>query len=232
MREVLHKFPSTPHLFWLGDAGVRDDKVLTPAEVKVFLSGPVLIEEKVDGANLGLSFDATGQLRFQNRGNWLDGKLTGQWERLRGWAAEHEARISGVLPKDQILFGEWCYAAHSNHYARLPDWFLVFDVYDVKRRRFWSAARRDALAAAAGLATVPKLSMGVFTQTELLEMLAGPSALGGGPSEGMYLRREDGEWLLDRAKIVGSDFTQAISKHWSRESMVLNALRKTPVASA
>lgn len=231
MSDILHKFPSTPHLAWLGGSGVRDDKVLTPSEVAAFLSGPVIVEEKVDGANLGISLDRAGQMHFQNRGNWLDGKLTGQWERLRGWAAEHEARIVDVLPKDQILFGEWCYAMHSIRYDRLPDWFLVFDVFNRKDRRFWSAARRDALAAAARLATVPKVSSGVFTQTELLAMLDGPSALGGGPREGLYLRREEGKWLLDRAKIVRPDFTQAISKHWSRKSLVLNAIRLTPVPS-
>jgi len=231
MSEVLHKFPSTPHLVWQGEADVRDDKVLTPAQVEVFLSGPVLVEEKVDGANLGLSFDATGRLRRQNRGNWLEGKLSGQWERLRGWTAEHEARLRDVLPQDHILFGEWCYATHSVRYDRLPDWFLVFDVYDRKQRRFWSASRRDALAAAARFAVVPRVASGIFVRSDLLAMLDGPSALGDGPCEGLYLRREEGDWLLDRAKIVRPDFTQAISEHWSRKSLVLNAIRQTPVPS-
>lgn len=47
------RFPHTPHLAWLGKGESRDDKVLSQAEAKAFLAGPVLLEEKVDGANLG-----------------------------------------------------------------------------------------------------------------------------------------------------------------------------------
>ncbi|WP_257945770.1 RNA ligase family protein, partial [Pseudomonas plecoglossicida] len=54
------------------------------------------------------------------------------------------------------LFGEWCAARHSLDYGTLPDWFLLFDVYDRSTGRFWSTVRRDALAAEAGLATVPR----------------------------------------------------------------------------
>ena len=50
-----YKFPHTPHLLWLGPGEPREDKVLTPSEVAEFLAGDVIIEEKVDGANLGLS---------------------------------------------------------------------------------------------------------------------------------------------------------------------------------
>jgi len=100
MREVLHKYPSTQHLAWLGRENVRDDKVLTPAEVRSFLSESAVVEEKVDGANLGLSFGKAGELRFQNRGNWLARKLTRQWESLRVWAADHEAGLRNNLPSD------------------------------------------------------------------------------------------------------------------------------------
>jgi hypothetical protein len=224
MDEVLHKYPSTPHLDWLGQENVRDDKVLTPAEARKFLSGPVVVEEKVDGANLGLSFDPVSQLRFQNRGNWLSGKLTGQWERLHGWAADHEAGLRDNLPSGHILFGEWCYIKHSIRYECLPDWFLVFDVYDCREQKFWSVRRRDALAAAAHLATVPRLSIGLFSPADLRTILDGRSDLYGGPREGIYLRREDDDWLLRRAKLVQLGFTQTITVHWTRQGLVANRL--------
>ena len=222
MDEVLYKFPSTPHLTWLGQETVRGDKVLTLSEAKKFLSGLVVLEEKVDGANLGLSFDQVSQLRFQNRGNWLAGKFTGQWERLRGWAAEHEAVLGENLPRGHILFGEWCAIKHSIRYDCLSDWFLVFDVYDCAEQKFWSAKRRDSLAAAAHLATVPRISKGLFSMDDLQTLLDGRSNLYVGPREGIYLRREDENWLLDRAKLVHAGFTQAISDHWTRHSFVSN----------
>ena len=71
MTNVFHKFPHTPHMLWLGTGSPRDDKVLNPAEVTEFLSGEVIVEEKVDGANLGLSLGPDGRVRAQSRGNYL-----------------------------------------------------------------------------------------------------------------------------------------------------------------
>jgi glutaredoxin-like protein len=48
------KFPSTPHLEWLGTARVRGDKLLSTARRRTLLSRTVTIEEKVDGANVGI----------------------------------------------------------------------------------------------------------------------------------------------------------------------------------
>src|SRR5690606_8447222 len=107
----------------------------TRDSVSDLLSQPLEIEEKVDGANLGISFDECGAIRFQNRGNWLQGRLTGQWKGLRGWAARHLSSLRDRLPPDHVLFGEWCYAKHTVPYDRLPDWFVGFDVYDPAARR-------------------------------------------------------------------------------------------------
>src|SRR5690606_5510157 len=62
MTEFL-RFPHTPHLAWLGTAPLRGDKVLSPVEVEALLSRTVVVEEKVDGANLGFSVDESGALR-------------------------------------------------------------------------------------------------------------------------------------------------------------------------
>ena len=224
MSAAFHKFPSTPHLAWLSAGNVRDDKLMTAQEVKDFLSGPVIIEEKVDGANLGLSFGDNGELRFQNRGNWLKSKLDGQWERLRGWAAAHEHVLRERLPKPHILFGEWCYARHSVAYNRLPDWFLAFDVFDTVSERFWSTSRRNSLLVECGLACVPEVTRGTFALEKIKALLARQSAVGDSLLEGLYLRREDNQFLIARAKIVRPEFTQAIEEHWSKSGLIPNCL--------
>lgn len=222
--DLLRKFPKTPHVLWLSPQPARDDKLMTPAEAEAFLaSGEIVVEEKVDGANLGLSFDDAGRLRAQNRGNFLEGRLTGQWEGLRGWLAQHEAKLREYLPPGAVLYGEWCYAQHSMAYTRLPDWFLGFDVLDISDR-FWSTRRRDVLFATAGLKPVREVARGKFTLRELRPLLSEPSGYGDGPLEGVYLRREDGEWLLQRAKLVRPEFVQAIGEHWSRGPLYVNRL--------
>ena len=73
------RFPHTPHLAWLGAGEPRDDKVLTPVEAGALLSDVVSVEEKLDGANLGFSLGSDGQLRAQNRGQYLSAPHAGQW---------------------------------------------------------------------------------------------------------------------------------------------------------
>ena len=221
---MLRKFPKTPHLLWLSPQPARDDKVMSNTEAEAFLDvGECVVEEKVDGANLGLSFDESGRLRAQNRGNFLEGRLTGQWEGLRGWLACHEPKLREHLPPGAVLFGEWCYAQHSMAYSHLPDWFLGFDVLDVSAR-FLTTHRRDALFGAIGFMPIRCVARGRFTLYQLQAMLSGPSAYGDGPVEGLYLRREDNEWLLQRAKLVRPEFVQAIGEHWSRGPLHMNRL--------
>jgi hypothetical protein len=221
------RFPRTPHLAWLGAGHPREDKVLDTQESRAFLSGNVVVEEKVDGANLGLSLDEAGRLRAQNRGSYLDpSNLTGQWKPLQRWLATRRFALAEALGLELLLFGEWCYAVHSVRYTRLPDWFLAFDVYDRLEGAFWSVERRDALARHLNLATVPSLGHGRF-KLDTLTTLLGQSALGDGPAEGLYIRREQRGRLLQRAKLVRAEFAQAISDHWSHRTIEANRIATT-----
>ena len=141
------RFPHTPHLAWLGHDAPRDDKVLSPAEAKTLLVGDVAVEEKLDGANLGFSLSSDGSLRAQNRGQYLAEPHAGQFARLPAWLAQHGDALRSALTPGLMVFGEWCAARHSLDYAALPDWFLLFDVYERSTGRFWSSTRRNALAA-------------------------------------------------------------------------------------
>jgi len=208
---------------WLASGEPRDDKVLSPAEVAELLAGDVVIEEKLDGANLGLSVSADGVLRAQNRGQYLLQPFNGQFARLGPWLAAHEDKLFDALGANLIAFGEWCAARHSLNYASLPDWWLVFDVYDRATGQFWSTARRDAWAAQLGLITVPKLHTGHVDMNQLRECVhVRHSLFRQGPLEGIVIRRENVEWLEQRAKLVRADFTQAIEGHWRSRALQWN----------
>lgn len=225
MRLGFFRFPHTPHIAWLGEGEPRDDKVLLPTEVKTLLAGDVVVEEKLDGANLGLSLGQDGQLRAQNRGQYLLEPHAGQFARLTPWLAQHGEALAGVLTDDLILFGEWCTARHTLEYTALPDWYLLFDVYDRSAGAFWSSQRRNVLAADIGLTVVPKIKYGQFTLDELQKLLATQSSrYRTGPVEGIVIRRESAEWCEARAKLVRTDFTQAIGEHWRKRSIEWNRL--------
>ena len=226
------RFPTTPHLAWLAEDGLpRDDKVLSPAEAQALLSGDVVMEEKLDGANLGLSLSPDGALRAQNRGQYLSEPHAGQFARLPAWLAQHEPGLRTVLRPELMLFGEWCAARHSLGYDTLPDWFLLFDVYDRNSGRFWSTSRRNELAADAGLFTVPLVSSGRTTLATLKQLVMDtPSRYRAGlPLEGVVVRRESGGWCEARAKLVRPDFTQAIDTHWRKRAIDWNRVDWTHV---
>lgn len=218
------RFPHTPHLAWLGEGQPRGDKVLAPHDVRELLARTVVVEEKVDGANLGFSVDEQGVLRAQNRGAYLElDSPKAQFKPLKRWLQPRAEALAAALFPDLILFGEWCYAVHSVRYTRLPDWFLAFDVFDRASGEFWSAGRRNALTAELGLAVVPQLGSGHFDLPQLTALL-GNSRLSDGPAEGLYVRQDAGDQSVARAKLVRREFVQAIDEHWSKKALVPNGL--------
>lgn len=220
------RFPHTPHLAWLGDGSPRDDKVLSPNEVTALLAGDVVVEEKLDGANVGFSLAPDGSLRAQNRGQYLAEPHAGQFARLPAWLAQHGEGLRAVLKPNLILFGEWCAARHSLGYATLPDWLLLFDVYDRSADRFWSSARRNALARSAGLVTVPQVLHGKATVPKLKKLVGDTaSRYRAGALEGVVIRRESADWCEARAKLVRPDFTQAIDTHWRKRALEWNRIQ-------
>ncbi len=217
------KFPHTPHLLWLGRVPPRADKVLSPSEVERFLSQEVVVEEKIDGANLGFSVGVDGSLKAQNRGTYLTPPGERQFSGLWNWLRARNEGLVENLGANLMLFGEWCLARHAIRYDLLPDWFLGFDVYDRVEGRFWGTRRRDQLLEKLGLRSVPKLAQGVFL-AHSLPSLIGHSGFAEGPMEGIYLRRESGDWLIERAKVVSAQFVQSIEEHWRNKPFERNRL--------
>ena len=224
MTKDFFKFPSTPHLATMPGVDIRGDKVLSESERDEFLQHDLMVEEKVDGANLGISFDSEGNIRAQNRGAYLHLPGSGQWKKLGDWLAPRADTLFEHLSDRFILFGEWCYAQHTVFYDRLPDWFLGFDVYDKRFGRFLSSKRRDDLFTKMGVAQVPVLARGHFAYPEVQKFLS-TSKLSDQPAEGIYHRLDQDDWLAQRAKLVRPAFIQAVEQHWSRSAIRPNQLR-------
>jgi len=219
------RFPRTPHLAWLSDGTPRDDKVLPPNEAQALLSREVVVEEKLDGANLGVSVDEEGKLRLQNRGQYLGAPYGGQFSRANDWIERHRHDLAPALGHGLILFGEWCAARHSIAYEHLPDWFLAFDIYDRGAMRFWSTHRRDAWADHLDIPIVPVLARRRMTLAGLKELVMTAASRFGSPKlEGVIIRRDNSEFLQERAKLVRPDFTQSIGRHWRHKQIEWNAV--------
>lgn len=144
----------------------RDDLLLDPADEQVFYSSPrgrqqlVAIEEKVDGANLGISISQEDlTLCVQNRSHYINSKTHRQFSSLDSWLAEHSPALYDLLePGRHVLFGEWVYAKHSIHYTHLPGYFLTFDLYDGKEGRFHSWRERNRRLEGSGIPVVRQIA--------------------------------------------------------------------------
>lgn len=229
MSDGFFRFPRTPHLAWLGEGTPRDDKVLSRPETKTMLGSDIVAEEKIDGANLGLSLDSTGRLRAQHRGQFLKTPYRGQFARLTEWMALHGDDLIAHLEPGWIAFGEWCAARHSIHYDRLPDWWILFDLYYEEDSSFATTEARNKFGKDVGLATVIELFRGHATMASLRQLLTSTlSRYRDGPLEGIVIRSESPIRLRARAKLVRAEFSQAIDHHWQNRHIEWNRLESAP----
>ncbi|KAL1412984.1 hypothetical protein Q8F55_000733 [Vanrija albida] len=222
----LLKFPRTPHLLNLG-ASTADDVVLADFDE---LTGALVVEEKIDGANMGLSLDFDGAIRAQNRSHWVSSADHAQFKPLDPWVAAHGPALRRILgadaqfPERFILYGEWVVARHSIHYTALPGAFLAFDLYDRVEARFLSRRALARVLAGSGIPQVPLIAEASrLTREDVLHMVQGASAFTEGRREGVYVRTEDDErrYTVGRGKVVRGDFI-AGNEHWARGPLVLN----------
>ncbi len=229
------KYPRTPHLF--GSKGTDDDKHLGEAESNRFIADESLIvEEKIDGTNVGIHFSDDGELVLQCRGHLITEGMHPQYDLFKQWATVKRYILEQRLENRFLLFGEWVYARHSVLYRQLTHYFFEFDIYDKEIEAFLDLERRLDLLAGAGIETVPVLHSGALKRSEL-EALIGPSKFDSqfenplthrtdNLMEGLYLRTEADGIVTGRAKFVRSEFVEKIkqSTHWQYQAMVPNQL--------
>ena len=170
----LYKYPRTHHLS--GSRLQPGDEDLDQVAFAEIAGRPLVVEEKLDGANAALSFDSDGKLQLQSRGHFLTG---GGRERhfapFKQWAAEHAAALYERLGSRYTLYGEWLYAKHTVFYDRLPAWFLEFDILDLESGEWLSTPRRQALLDGSAVHQVPVLRTGPARKLEELTALVGRS---------------------------------------------------------
>jgi hypothetical protein len=235
-RDEFVKYPRTPHLF--GSTGTADDKHLGERASARFLADPSLIvEEKLDGTNVGVHFDAAGRLVLQCRGHLVTAGMHPQYDLFKQWTGVKRDVLADRLRGRYILFGEWLYARHSVHYRQLPHYFFEFDIYDKEAAAFLSLDRRLRLIGGTGVRTVPVVHTGPLRKDDL-PALVGPSRYDSrfdNPTtnrpddvmEGLYLRTEKDGVVTGRAKYVRPEFVERVklSEHWQHQPVVPNLLR-------
>src|SRR5579883_2131250 len=157
MASELRKYPRTPHL--AGSRMQPGDEDVPVIPRAVLGSHLLLVEEKLDGSNCGISFDVDdGELRLQSRGHYLTGgPREQQFDLLKRWANHHQGALRALLGRRYVLYGEWLFARHTIYYDALPHYFLEFDVLDRELEQFLSTEARRGLLAGGPVVSVPVL---------------------------------------------------------------------------
>ena len=224
MREII-KYPRTPHLEGSRTQVGDDDVPIIPPQD---LRGRFLvIEEKVDGANSGISLDEDGGLILQSRGHVLTGGARErQFDLFKRWANHHWGRLLDVLGTRYVMYGEWVFARHSIPYDQLPHYFLEFDLLDRTTGDFLSTERRQELLKGTPIVSVPILGKGSIDR---FEQFIGPSQCSSGEwMEGLYIKWEEDGKVAGRYKFVRDSFRQAVEDegvHWMERPLEQNTLR-------
>jgi len=238
--ELPIKFPRTHHIFDASDSAqkssiTRDDLLLSTDDIEKYLNCDLTIEEKVDGANLGISINDNYQIVYQNRSHYVTYASASQFKGLESWEAEHSSDIFQILmsnntPNRYILYGEWCYAKHSIKYNTLPDYFLAFDIFDKYQNKFLARSEFRARLEGTNISSVPTITTikcETFNElkAKLLELLNTKSQFTDGLIEGIYIRKDNKPYLEHRCKLVRPEFTHGIVEHWSKSILERNEIR-------
>jgi hypothetical protein len=234
---ILHKYPRTQHL--QGSRLQPGDEDVRAVPLEKLHGRCLVIEEKLDGANAGISFDSQGKLCLQSRGHFLQGgPREKHFALFKQWAASIAHVLWPTLESRFVLFGEWLYAKHTIFYDRLPAYFLEFDVLDTDCNAFLSTARRRELLAELPVVSAPILFEGTLDRPGSVTEFIGKSLFKSArwqdalvataqqrglnveqvmqetdPSdkmEGLYIKAEDSGNVIERFKYVRADFLTTV----------------------
>jgi len=225
----LRKFPRTPHVFGEVSGKTEDDKFLSKEEsLKQIGFDEVIFTEKVDGSNVGISI-VDGEVKLQSRGSWIGGGDHPQYNVLKQWASVKKPELETLLEPGDVLYGEWVYARHTVKYTQLPHYFLAFDIWNKSMGGFLSRDFMVGLLDGTGIVPVGEIYRGkVSSVDDVLEFIGKPSMYGAERIEGVYLRVDESDSGLLRArfKFVDPKFRATVdeSEHWSKKPIEVQGL--------
>ena len=236
MQEKILKYPRTPHLS--GSRLQEGDEDLSQIPFSSLKGKQIVIEEKIDGANVGISFSAEGDLLLQSRGHYLlGGSRERDYDLFKLYASSIRDTLYCLLGKRYIMYGEWMLVKHKIFYDELPHYFMEFDIFDRERGVFLDTGHRRALLEGSPIHSVPVLYEGPYTsERDILSCLTRSlyisdnhrenlteAALEAGLdpaevlletensrlAEGLYLKVESDGQVIERMKYVRYGYVQA-----------------------
>ena len=228
---ILPAFPRTPHLPYKPNTEVSD-YVSTAEDCAIIFKSLINIEEKIDGASVGMTLH-NGHPIIRNRDHILRKgyfKATAakqQFASIWTWFYKNQykfEKLSEIGPFS--VYGEWCIAAHGIKYTKLPDWFIVYDVYDYEKQYFIAPNHARTILYDCEFHLPRLLQRGEFegNEAELESMTKLTSEFSDDQIEGIYIKVFDKDKITHRFKMVRSDFRRG--QFWNPKKITKNMVVK------
>ena len=118
------KYPKTQALDRIFSQNASLDSLLSAGQA-------LLIEEKMDGTQLGLQFDQQAQPILQSRGTIISNETEFAW--MKAWVWEHYTALYERLGQRYIVFGEWLWATAMAMFTAKGTSSTVAPMFDITR---------------------------------------------------------------------------------------------------
>lgn len=208
---LVDSWHSYPSIYALGHRAVAD-----------LLTGPVNVEEKVDGSQFSWCVDESGEIRCRSKGATLNVDAP---EKMFSAAVATVKSLSGLLTPGWTYRAEFLGKPKHNAlaYDRMPKAHLIlFDVND-GHESYLSYAAKHGEAERLGLECVPLIFSGRLTLADFRALLDRTSILGGQKIEGVVVKPSaydkfgaDKKVLL--AKFVSEAFKEVHAASWKQSN--------------
>ena len=198
---------------------VAGKRMMSKDDIQALITGKVTIEEKIDGANVGIigvhqsEFSSETPFRLQKRSSLVDFSEHEQFNRFKAWAMERWSNWF-KLRKGIVVYGEFMWATHHIFYDSLPDWFVCFDV--LVDGKFFRRQEKEEFCKELNIEIVPLVYEGYIDNILHLEsFIRGKSAYSSDHDrEGIVVKNYRKQM---RGKIVVPEFVKELNEdgtHW------------------
>lgn len=235
-KKLLPDYPRTRHLSYNPNAK-RNDLVCSEKECKIiFENEETYLEDKVDGASLGINI-TDGQPLVRNRNNFLQKGKTGHlrtsaklqfapvWNYFYDNIHKFEKLCELMDSNSVSIYGEWTLACHSIKYDALPEYFVAYDVYDWQQEYFLNTGLAREFLSKSGFTLPTLLHKGKVSNWDLFDKLCKEKSEYSNTDvrEGVYVKVCDKFKIEERFKIVRHGFIQG--DQWDNKVITKNKLK-------
>lgn len=228
LRNIAPDFHRIPHFNRQISQMTHDDIELdSPVEFPI----ECWVQEKVDGANMGISWTSGPVLRNRNhilKKGYIEkdtpAKL--QFRPAWNWLHQHNGdiqKVSKLLETPVTIYGEWLFAQHSIHYDKLPDLFLAYDIWSVEDGKFFSPTIVSEVLDQTGIKYIKSQKITLTSISELIKYSEMKSEYRNGIVEGVVVKTNNGRFLDNTWKVVNKYFER---RENFNDILIRNSIKK------